>query len=256
MIIEESIESVTIIHPQTSKPSPRHTKFQPKMTNLLLAVRFVTFSALAASSHAFSLSSSLCQRCRQKNVVTARTTTSSALMMAWDDASSSTAPTAVDRKSFLQTAVSLSMGAVLAAAPLAAHADVTNKVASSAALRTVKLSQKKFLGLETVVQANDYAELKEALRVTPFSDIRKAMSTLIRGSEDRPEGEILQTKYKTFIARLEKMDGTAGQALRGKKLKEGELLAQYQETTEALADFLETAQAAVEIPYQSAEEAS
>jgi len=144
----------------------------------------------------------------------------------------------------------MSVGAV-SIPPRVAHADVTNKVASSAALRTVKLSQKKFVGLETVVRANEYAELKEALRVTPFSDIRKAMSTLIRGSEDTPEGEILRTKYKAFIARLEKMDGTAGQALRGKQLKDGELLAQYQEATEALADFLQTAQAAVEIPLQT-----
>lgn len=219
---------------------------------VLNALRFVIVSTLVATGHAFSSSS------RRLDVVKTTTDGSSTLMMAPTTKAATritTAVTQVDRKSFLQTAVSISLGAVLAL-PGASHADVTNKVASSAALRTVKISQKKFVGLEAVVQADEYAELKEALRVTPFSDIRKAMSTLIRGSEGTAEGEILQTKYKAFIARLEKMDGTAGQALRGKQLKDGELLAQYQEATEALADFLQTAQAAVEIPLQTSSEES
>ena len=157
-----------------------------------------------------------------------------------------------DRKSFLQTVVLSFLGSstLLVLPTNAAYADVTNKVASSSALRNVKLVQKKLAGLQVVVQENEYQELKEALRVAPFSDLRKSMSTLVKGGEDGPDAELLQTKYKTFIARLEKMDGTASLALRGKKLSEGEFTSTYQATVDALADFLETASAAAEIPVQ------
>lgn len=200
----------------------------------------VAFCALVGTGEAFSA-----QPCRHQHVKTA-------LMATFE---SFTAPT--DRKTFLQTAITVSVGAaVLTVGTTPAHADVTNKVASSAALRTVKLSQKKFAGLETLVQGDEYAEFKEALRVAPFSDIRKSMSTLVKGGEDGPDAEALQDKYKTFIARLEKMDSTAGQALRGKKLKEGEFSSLYHDVVDALADFLETAQAAAEVPVQYAEESS
>ena len=52
------------------------------------------------------------------------------------------------------------------------------------------------------------------------------------------------------------MDSTASLALRGKKLSEGEFVSAYQATVEALADFVETAQAAAEIPVQYSEESS
>jgi hypothetical protein len=138
-------------------------------------------------------------------------------------------------------------------AAIPAHADVTNKVASSAALRNVKLSQKKLVGLQNVVDANEYTELKESLRAAPISDIRKNMSMLVKGGEDGPDAQVLQDKYKRFIARLEKMDGMASLALRGRKLDKSELLLAYQATVDALNDFLETAQAAAEIPVQYSE---
>lgn len=115
----------------------------------------------------------------------------------------------VDRKVFLQSVGLTTVALTFASKPV--RADVTNKVASSAALRNVKLSQKKFIGLQDVVDADEYTELKESLRAAPISDIRKSMSTLVKGGEDGPDAQALQDKYKSFIFRLTRKDGWYGQ---------------------------------------------
>jgi hypothetical protein len=132
-----------------------------------------------------------------------------------------------------------------------AHADVTSKVASSAALRNVKSSQKKLAAMEVLVEENDYSEVKEAIRAAPFSDVRKSCSTLIKGGEDGPDFEELQVRYKSFVTKLEKMDSNASLALRGRTLPAGEFVASYQATVEALTNFVDIAQSAVEIPMSS-----
>jgi hypothetical protein len=154
----------------------------------------------------------------------------------------------VDRKGFLGSAL---VAGGLLLSPTMARADVTSKVASSAALRKVKSSQKKLASMESLVEENDYTEVKEAIREAPFSDIRKSCTTLIKGGEDGPDFEELQVRYKTFVTKLEKMDGNASVAMRGRTLPAGEFVASYQATVEALANFLEMAQDAVEIPMSS-----
>lgn len=210
------------------------------------ALYWISLSSLALSScRAFA------PAINQPTTTTTTTTTSSTVAMA----ASSSDPFLADRKTFLQTAA-LSFGSATAMfTSLPAHADVTNKVASSAALRNVKLVQKRLASLADTVAQDEYQELKDALRVAPFSDLRKNMTVLVRGGEDGPDAQVLQDKYKTFIAQLEKMDTTATLALRGKKLNEGDFSSTYQATVDALADFVETAQGAAEIPvqYSSAE---
>ena len=213
------------------------------MLSLNRALYWILLSSLALSCHAFAPATN------------PRSTKTGTVVMA----ASSSDTFLTDRKAFLQTtALSFGSAAMLVgtSSPAPAHADVTNKVASSAALRNVKLVQKRLAGLADTVAQNEYQELKEALRVAPFSDLRKNMTTLVRGGEDGPDAQALQDKYKTFIAKLEKMDTTATLALRGKKLNEGDFNSTYQATVDALADFVELAQGAAEIPVQYSEESS
>jgi len=140
--------------------------------------------------------------------------------------------------------------------PLAANADVTNKVASSTALRNVKRSLKKLDSLELYVTENNYEDLKAALRVAPLADVRKNMSVIVRGGEDGPDAALLQTKYQMFIQGLEQMDTTAGLAMRGRKIPDGMFYDKYKVTVAALNDFLTVAEESVGIPVQYAEETS
>lgn len=134
--------------------------------------------------------------------------------------------------------------------PLAAKADVTNKVASSSALRAVKRSSKQLDSLELSVSSDNYEEIKAALRTAPLADVRKNMSTLVRGGEDGPDAEVLASSYKKFIQGLEQMDSTAGLAMRGRKISNDELYGKYKVTVTALNDFLKVAEEATGIPVQ------
>lgn len=140
--------------------------------------------------------------------------------------------------------------------PMAANADVTNKVASSSALRNVKRSLKQLDSLELYVTSDNYQELKAALRVPPLADVRKNMSILVKGGEDGPDAELLQNKYSNFIQGLEQMDSTAGLALRGRKISDDVFYDKYKVTVVALTDFLKVAEESVSIPVQYVEEIS
>jgi len=134
--------------------------------------------------------------------------------------------------------------------PTVANADITNKLASSTALRSVKLSQKKLASMEDFILTDDYVPLKEALRVQPFSEIRKSCTTLIRGGEDGPDADELQKRYKAFISSLERLDSTASLGMRGRKIADGEFLSAYKQTVDALSDFVKVAEEASAIPVQ------
>ena len=153
----------------------------------------------------------------------------------------------ISRKTFLND-LGVVLGTLLV--PTAANADITNKLSSSSALRSVKLSQKKLAAMEDFILMNDCVPLKEALRVQPFSDIRKSCTTLIQGGEDGPDAEELQKRYKTFIANLEKLDSTASLGMRGRKLADGEFLTAYKAVVDALSDFVTIAEEAAAIPVQ------
>lgn len=138
--------------------------------------------------------------------------------------------------------------------PSIASADVTNKVASSVAIRKVKSAKKQLDTLEHYVVDEEFTELKQAIREPPLSEFRKSATTLVRGGDDGPDAEKLATSYKTAIATLEKMDNDAGVAIRGKKFKEGELLGEYKDCVAALGDFLAVAEKSASIPVQYGDE--
>lgn len=140
--------------------------------------------------------------------------------------------------------------------PLAANADVTNKVASSSALRGVKRSLKQLDSLELYVTSDNYQDLKAALREAPLADVRKNMTTLVKGGEDGPDGDLLQSRYQKFIQSLEQMDSTAGQAMRGRKVPNDVFYDKYKATVAAMTDFLKVAQESASIPVQYDEETS
>ncbi|KAL3929262.1 MAG: hypothetical protein SGBAC_012290 [Bacillariaceae sp.] len=134
-----------------------------------------------------------------------------------------------------------------------AKADVTNKVASTSALRNIKRAQKQLPKLQTVAEANDFAGVKEFMRTPPFGDARKYCFTLVRGAEDGPKASEIETVYKAFVSSIEKIDGTASLGFRGRKIPQLQLSEEYLVVQSSLADFLKVAEDSVEIPVQSEE---
>jgi hypothetical protein len=167
--------------------------------------------------------------------------------------SSSTCLGATSRKSFLQDLAVMGVtvattSSVLTSRPQAASADITSKLASSAALRNVKTSEKRLKAMNVAASEDEYMKVKGALREAPLSEVRKSCMTLVNGGEDGPDAEKLQSTYKTFIGSLEKMDSTGSVAMRGRKLAKGEFEKLYQDTLTSLADFLVVAEEAASIP--------
>jgi len=134
--------------------------------------------------------------------------------------------------------------------PKPAFADVTNKVASSTALRSVKRAQKQLKDLSPSAQANDFAQVKAFLRTPPFVDVRKNCFVLIRGGEDGPKADELQSTYKAFISSVEKIDGTASLGMRGRKIPDSQMSEEYIVIESAMQDFVRVAEETTEIPVQ------
>mmetsp|Transcript_16179 Transcript_16179/g.21163 ORF Transcript_16179/g.21163 Transcript_16179/m.21163 type:complete len:193 (-) Transcript_16179:211-789(-) len=153
----------------------------------------------------------------------------------------------ITRAGFVQ---SIASAAVLLITPKEARADITNKLASKAALRNVKSAQKKLASIELYVANNDYASLKLALREAPLSDIRKACTTLVKGGEDGPDADKLQLQYKKFMTSLEKIDALASLGMRGRNISNQDFYSSYKGTVDTLASFLDVAREAIEIPIQ------
>jgi hypothetical protein len=129
--------------------------------------------------------------------------------------------------------------------PETVKADITNIVASSSAIRKVKRAQKQFASLELYAVNNDFAALMQSVQTPPLAEIRKACYTLVRGGEDGPDAEKLSSSYQIFITSFEKMYVTAGLGLRGRKLREGEILGMFDETKNALNAFTEIAEQSI-----------
>ena len=138
--------------------------------------------------------------------------------------------------------------------PEAANADITNKVASSTALRNLKRAQKQLEKLNPIVENNDFAGVKEFLRTPPFADVRKNCYVLLRGAEDGPKVDELDKVYKAFIASIEKIDSTASLGFRGRKIPQLQMVDEYLVIKSALVDFLKVAEEAAEIPVQYGDE--
>lgn len=159
------------------------------------------------------------------------------------------------RHDFLHSSLSAASAVLLVhglAPPLPAHADITAKLASSQALRNVKIAQKKLTsgGVAEYVSTADYADLKAVLRVAPISDLRKACTVLVKAGEDGPESDNLQTTYKLFISKLEKMDSVASVALRGRTIAQADFQESYENAVAALNEFVAVAERSIDIPVQ------
>ena len=132
-----------------------------------------------------------------------------------------------------------------------AHADVTNKVASSTALRTLTRAQNQLpTKLLPDVQANNFIGVKARIREPPFDNMRKSAQTLVIGGEDGPKAKALVKSYKALIATLEKLDGTASLGMRGRNIGDLEMTQQYEDIVLALDAFLKVGAEAAEIPVQ------
>lgn len=137
---------------------------------------------------------------------------------------------------------------ILSSNPLIANADVTAKVASTAALRIVKRSLKELQNVELYAVENDYGAVKQSLRVPPFTELRKNCSILINGGSDGPEKENLEMSYGQFIKSIEALDSACSLGMRGRKGVE--LLPLFDEASKSLSAFYDVAKKAAEIPVQ------
>jgi hypothetical protein len=134
--------------------------------------------------------------------------------------------------------------------PGTAHADITSKVGSSSALRNVKRAQNQLDKLLPFAEAKDFMAVKEFLRTSPFTEVRKNCFILIRGGEDGPKADALLGTYKSFISSVEQIDGTASLGIRGSKISQLQMSEEYSVVVSTMRDFLEVAEEAVEIPMQ------
>lgn len=148
----------------------------------------------------------------------------------------------------METAAATLVGTILL--PQTASADITNKVASSTAIRSVKRSQKLMDTLELYAVNDQYLELMDAIRNPLMSDLRKSCTTLVRGGEDGEDAEKLVSSYQSFITSFEKMYTKAGLGLRGRKLPDGEMLGLYKDAVTTLGNFVAVAEDSVTIPLQ------
>ena len=132
-----------------------------------------------------------------------------------------------------------------------AHADVTNKVASSPALRALTRAQEKLpTKLLPDVQANDFVAVKARFREPPFDMIRKNGQILVLGGEDGPDAKKLVSGYKALITAIEKLDGTASLGARGRSIGPLQMTQEYEDIVAALDSFLKVGAEAAEIPLQ------
>ena len=156
------------------------------------------------------------------------------------------------------TAPSLSSSAAAGAPPTqfgwvgAAHADVTNKVASQTALRALSRAQTQLPAkLLPEVKANNFVGVKARLREPPFDNLRKNGQILVRGGEDGPRVKELVKGYKELINALEKIDGTASLGMRGRSIDPFEMSQEYDVIVAALDSFMKVGAEAAEIPLQA-----
>ncbi len=154
----------------------------------------------------------------------------------------------LSRRQYVQGLAVGVVGSVLL--PNSASADVTNKIASSAALRSVQRSQKQLKGLLPFAQTNDFLQVKNFLRTPPFVDVRKNCVILVRGGEDGPKADELQSSYKAFIGSVEKIDSTASLGMRGRKIPDLQMSDEYMTIESTLNAFIKVAIEATDIPVQ------
>jgi hypothetical protein len=155
-----------------------------------------------------------------------------------------TASKTISRKSFVQQ-VSLAIVGVAGTtfAPMPVHADIKSQLATPTAVRTIKRARRGLSSFELYIANDDYESLKQALRNEPFSDLRKACSTIVRGAEETPGADVLLKDYQDMIFNLEKLDSLNNVAMRGRKLGENEFQQSYNGLVKSLDAFITVADA-------------
>lgn len=166
---------------------------------------------------------------------------------------SSTFLSAMHRKDVLKHFISVPT-IMIATYSRPAFADVTNKVASQAALRYMKRTISEFEKLEFYAAQNDYKEVKLGLRTPALSEVRKNANTLIKGGEDGPEAQNLVDAYSHFIKNLEALDSSSSLGVRGKKGVQ--LYSSYKQSLDDLNGFVAIAERSVQVPLQVVSETS
>ena len=137
--------------------------------------------------------------------------------------------------------------------PSPAYADVTNKVASTAAIRAVKRALKDLEKAEFACAGNQFTDVKEALRTPGLNEVRKNCLILIRGGEDGAEVDNLKSTYQKFVKDLEALDSQASLGMRGQK-KDIELAGYYDSALASLRAFLEVGERSAILPLQDSAE--
>jgi len=133
-----------------------------------------------------------------------------------------------------------------------ANADVTNKVASTAAIRILQRAKLQLpIKIKPYIETKDFLNIKQALREAPFDSLRKYASVLVRGGEDLGDQAIeLENKYKILVAALEKIDNTSSLGMRGSKIPQLQMLVEYDNFVFALDSFLKLGQETAQVPVQ------
>lgn len=103
------------------------------------------------------------------------------------------------------------------------------------------------------IQLEDYAGLRETLRLAPFSEMRKACRTILKATTPIYQGEDpppspLEPKYREVIAGMEKMDSLAGLGVRGRKIPKADMENAYEKTVQAFSAFMQDAEASFPEP--------
>lgn len=157
------------------------------------------------------------------------------------------------RGAFEAVSASFLTAVVAGGLPSPACADVTNKVASTAAIRAVKRALKDLEKAEFACVGNQYTDAKEALRTPGLNEVRKNCLILIRGGEDGAEAENLKSAYEKFVKDLEALDSQASLGMRGRK-KDIQLAGYYDSALASLKAFLEVGERSATIPLQESSE--
>ena len=200
--------------------------------------------------------------CKTRQRTTTTTTTTTILSTVTDESKSFKREIVfygINRRETLQKTLTTLIGGVTACTALlsmsatteAAHADVTNKVASSTALRALTRAQTQLpTKLLPDVKANNFVGVKARLREPPFDLVRKNGQILVRGGEDGPKAKELVRLYKEVISSLEKIDSTASLGMRGRTVDPFEMSQEYDVIATALDAFLKVGSEAADIPLQ------
>jgi len=94
-----------------------------------------------------------------------------------------------------------------------------------------------------------YEELKAALRVPPFTEVRKN-ANIIMGSVPESEQEPLKASYAEFIRGIEALDSQASLGMRGRKDVDEKLLAGYNVALNGLKMFVVEAEKVADVPLE------